>query len=93
MYGHASYGLALMYCIAIGILFSKSFVVVMNVFSVVTWILQTSTVQVSQTDIDSLMLRASNALVPVLDKLYEKGFASYRVSKRTCAVTGNSMLY
>jgi len=43
--------------------------------------LQTSTVQVSQTDIDSLLLRASNALIPVLDKLYEKAFASYRVSK------------
>ncbi|XP_065890000.1 uncharacterized protein [Dysidea avara] len=40
--------------------------------------LATSTVKVSQTDIDSLMLRASNALIPVLDKLYEKAFAAYR---------------
>ena len=34
----------------------------------------------SQTDIDALILRASRALVPLLDKLYEKAFVSYRVS-------------
>ena len=34
----------------------------------------------SQTDIDALTLRASRALVPLLDKLYDKAFISYRVS-------------